>query len=145
MLGGEVANGQRVDIGFYENFINEILRTNLKNYLERRATCAGEIQEYVLLQRTIENLTNFDCDPLKTKVDLGCGFFVQAEVPDVSKITVAIGHGLFLELTQAEALDFIKKKVLMMSERLALLEEESSKLNADIKIMLENLGLLQQV
>ena len=63
----------------------------------------------------------------------------------MSKILVAIGQCFFLELTQPEALDFIPKKILMLSQRLTLLEEESSNLNADIKIMLENLGMLQQV
>jgi len=63
----------------------------------------------------------------------------------VSKISVSIGHGFFLELTQAEALDFIPKKVQLMSQRLTLLEEESSKLNADIKMMLDTLGKLQRV
>jgi len=113
--------------------------------LERRQSCAVDLQEYLTLQKTLENLTELDCDPLKTKVDLGCGFFVQAEVPDVSKISVSIGHGFFLELSLSEALDFIPKKIMLLSQRLTLLEEESSRLNADIKMMLDTLGQLQKV
>lgn len=40
----------------------------------------SDIQEYLQLLKTIKNLDEFDVNPLKTKVDLGCGFFVQAEV-----------------------------------------------------------------
>lgn len=48
--------------------------------LKARETFQAEIQDYLQLQRTIENLKELDVNPLKTKVDLGCGFFVQAEV-----------------------------------------------------------------
>jgi len=80
MVDDELEDDQRVKIEHYETFINDFLRTKLKNCLERRESCAGEIQEYLLLQKTLENLNELDCNPLKTKVDLGCGFFVQAQV-----------------------------------------------------------------
>ena len=48
--------------------------------LKSRENYNTEIQEYLTLQKTIENLKELDTNPLKTKVDLGCGFFVQAEV-----------------------------------------------------------------
>jgi len=145
MLDGVLGEDHQLQIQHYETFINEVLRTKLKNCLESREKYAAEIQEYLELQKTLENIGELDCDPLKTKVDLGCGFFVQAEVPDVSKISIAVGFGFFLELTLLEALDFVPKKILLMSERLSLLEQESSNLNADIKLMLQTLGELQQI
>ena len=72
-------------------------------------------------------------------------FFFALSRPDVSKISVSIGHGFFLELSLSEALDFIPKKIMLLSQRLTLLEEESSRLNADIKMMLDTLGQLQKV
>nr|SVE85925.1 EOG090X0MWD [Daphnia pulicaria] len=126
-----------------ETFVNEVLKNKLKNCLIARENHQTEIQEYLQLKKTIENLNELDVNPLKTKVDLGCGFFVQAEVPDVSTILVSIGYGFFLELTRAEACSFITKKVDQISERVKALEEEASHINADIKMMIATLGQLQ--
>nr|CAG4643669.1 EOG090X0MWD [Ilyocryptus agilis] len=127
----------------YETFLNEVLKEKLKCCLEARTGYCSEIEEYLQLQKTIKGLGELDTKPLKTKVDLGCGFFVQAEVPDTSKILIAVGFGFFLELTAEEACTFISKKVDLLNEKVKFLEEESSHISADIKMMLNNLGQLQ--
>jgi prefoldin subunit 5 len=63
--------------------------------------------------------------------------------PDVSTVFVSIGFGFFLELTRAEACNFITKKVDQISKRVKALEEEAFHINADIKMMLTTLGQLQ--
>lgn len=63
--------------------------------------------------------------------------------PDVSTVFVSIGFGFFLELTRAEACNFITKKVDQISIRVKALEEEAFHINADIKMMLNTLGQLQ--
>nr|CAG4637553.1 EOG090X0MWD [Ceriodaphnia reticulata]SVE73356.1 EOG090X0MWD [Ceriodaphnia reticulata] len=129
----------------YEALVNEVLRNKLKICLKTRETYSTEIQEYLTLQKTIENLKELDVNPLKTKVDLGCGFFVQAEVPDVSTVLVSIGYGFFLELTHHEACSFITKKIKQINERVKALEEEATHINADIKMMLNTLAQLQGI
>nr|CAG4639731.1 EOG090X0MWD [Daphnia magna]SVE80550.1 EOG090X0MWD [Daphnia magna]SVE81117.1 EOG090X0MWD [Daphnia magna]SVE82323.1 EOG090X0MWD [Daphnia magna]SVE82886.1 EOG090X0MWD [Daphnia magna] len=129
----------------YEKFVNEVLRSKLKSCLAARENYVSDIQEYLQLLKTIKNLDEFDVNPLKTKVDLGCGFFVQAEVPDVSTILVSVGFGFFLELTLTEACTFITKKVEQIGGRVKVLEEEASHIKADIKMMLNTLGQLQGV
>nr|CAG4642248.1 EOG090X0MWD [Eurycercus lamellatus] len=127
----------------YETFVNDVLRNKLKHCLKAREVCCSEIQEYLQLLKTLQNLKELDTNPLKTQVDLGCGFFVQAEVSDVSKILVSVGFGFFLELTHEETSSFVAKKVALLEERVKSLEEESSHINADIKMMLNTLGHLQ--
>nr|SVE74610.1 EOG090X0MWD [Daphnia barbata] len=129
----------------YEKFVNEVLRSKLKSCFLARENYLSEIQEYLQLKKTIENLMELDVNPLKTKVDLGCGFFVQAEVPDVSMIFVSVGYGFFLELTHPEACSFIGKKVEQLRECAKVLEDEASHINADIKMMLNTLGQLQGI
>nr|SVE75555.1 EOG090X0MWD [Daphnia dolichocephala] len=129
----------------YEKFVNEVLRSKLKSCFVARENYLSEIQEYLQLKKTIDNLNELDVNPLKTKVDLGCGFFVQAEVPDVSMIFVSVGFGFFLELTHPEACSFIIKKVEQLGERVKVLEDEASHINADIKMMLNTLGQLQGI
>lgn len=63
--------------------------------------------------------------------------------PDVSKILISVGFGFFLELTHLEAFSFIAKKVELLNKRVKAFEEESSQINADIKMMLNTLGQLQ--
>lgn len=132
-------------IQYYETAVNEVLRTKLKLCLDKREACCTEIQEYQQLQSNITNLKNIDTNPFKTKVDLGCSFFVEAEVPDVSKVFVAVGFGFFLELTREEAISFIPKKVELLKERLKQLEDTSANIEADIKTMLGILADLQNL
>nr|CAG4647608.1 EOG090X0MWD [Megafenestra aurita]SVE92815.1 EOG090X0MWD [Megafenestra aurita] len=129
----------------YETFINEVLRSKLRTCLKAREDYQSEIQDYLQLQRTIQGLKELDGNPLKTKIDLGCNFFVQAEVPDVSMILVSVGFGFLLELNHTEAIEFITKKIKQITERVKSLEEETSYINADIKMMLQNLGQLQGI
>ncbi|NWS08756.1 UXT protein, partial [Motacilla alba] len=48
--------------------------------------------------------------PLHTQVDLGCNFFVSAEVPDPRRVFVALGFGFFAELTLPEALRHLERR-----------------------------------
>uniref|UniRef100_A0A3Q4M2T7 Ubiquitously-expressed, prefoldin-like chaperone n=1 Tax=Neolamprologus brichardi TaxID=32507 RepID=A0A3Q4M2T7_NEOBR len=54
---------------------------------------------------------------LKTDVDLGCNFYVQAEVEDSSRMFVAVGYGFFVEMTHDEALRFIEKKTSQLTHK----------------------------
>nr|CAG4635235.1 EOG090X0MWD [Alona affinis] len=127
-----------------EAFVNDVLKTKLRLTLKAREAYLNEVQEYLQLQTTLENLTKeIDINPLKTKVDLGCGFYVNAEVPDVSKVFVSIGFGFFLELTHEEALSFVTKKVDLLTLRIKALEEESVQITSDIKMLVQTLGQVQ--
>nr|KAG5708449.1 hypothetical protein BaRGS_026176 [Batillaria attramentaria] len=66
----------------YETFLNERLREDLRKILESRDKIYGQIAEYLQLKTVIEKLKEDGADKkqLKTKVDLGCNFYVQANV-----------------------------------------------------------------
>ncbi|KAG7220380.1 hypothetical protein INR49_018218 [Caranx melampygus] len=97
----------------YENFINEVLRRDLQRAMQESGS-----------QR------------LKTDVDLGCNFYVQADVEDSSRIFVAVGYGFFVEMTYDEALRFIEKKTKQLTK-------DSAKIKANICMVLEGLRELQ--
>ena len=89
-------------IQHYERFLNEVLRTKLRwclklivlwvlliilstflqsrECLNARETFITDIHDYLQLKKSLENFNEIDTEPLKTKVDLGCGFFVQSKV-----------------------------------------------------------------
>ncbi|TDG95828.1 hypothetical protein EPR50_G00244860 [Perca flavescens] len=64
----------------YENFINEVLKRDLQKVMEQRDSVYEKISQYLQLKNTIQSLQESGLQQLKTDVDLGCNFFVQAEV-----------------------------------------------------------------
>ncbi|XP_078520909.1 protein UXT isoform X2 [Lissotriton helveticus] len=100
----------------YEKFINEVLQQDLQKVLEQRDVIYEKIAQYLQLKNVVERLQESEQEVLKMQVDLGCNFFVDAEVPDPSKVFVAIGYGFFAELTLAEALKFIEKKSQLLTK-----------------------------
>ncbi|XP_072026474.1 protein UXT homolog [Amphiura filiformis] len=131
----------------YEKFVNEVLRRDLKNVLDTRDEIYGKIAEYLELKTVIEKIQDSELGSgeLKTKIDLGCNFYVQAKVPDASKIFVQVGFGFFVEFTLAEALKFIDKKVKHLTESTDKLTKNSAQIKAHIKLVYEGLRELQNL
>ena len=128
----------------FETFLNEKLRPDLKSVLEDRDKIYEEIAEYLSLKNSIEALqtTGFP-KPLKTRVDLGCNFYMRANVAEPEKIFVDVGLGFFLELGPKEAIEFIDKKTKFLQTKADNLTEESTKIKANIKIVIHGLRELQ--
>ncbi|XP_029283595.1 LOW QUALITY PROTEIN: protein UXT [Cottoperca gobio] len=129
----------------YENFVNEVLKRDLEKVLEQRDSVYEKISLYLQLKNTIQSLQESGSQQLKTDVDLGCNFFVQAEVEDSSKIFVAVGYGFFLEMNYDEALRFIEKKTSQLTAFTEQLTKDSAKIKANIRMVLEGLRELQGV
>ncbi|RDD36799.1 Protein UXT-like protein [Trichoplax sp. H2] len=129
----------------FEQFINEKLKGDLALVNERRESVCQQIANYLKLRQSIENLQLLgeDGKTLRSKVDLGCNFYVQANVNDTSKIFVSVGFGFYLELTLDEAIKFMGKKIAHLTEINQKLTVEASKIKANIKIVLEKLAQLQ--
>ncbi|XP_070559062.1 protein UXT-like [Ptychodera flava] len=131
----------------YERFVNEVLRADLRKVYESRDKLYSQISEYLQLRTVIEKIQESELEKngLKTRVDLGCNFYVQATVPDASRIFVAVGFGFFVEFTLPEALRFIEKKIKLLTEQTEKLTKDSAKIKAHIKLVLEGLKELQGI
>lgn len=130
----------------YEKFVNEKLREDLRRLLEQRDTIYGQISEYLQLKTTIEQIKAAGItEDLKTKVDLGCNFYVQANVPDATRILVFVGFGFFLELTLDEALKFIDKRTKFLTENTDRLTSDIVKVKSNIRLVLEGLREIQSL
>lgn len=130
----------------FEQFLNEQLKPDLEHCLKRRDLIYQESADYLSLRNSIEAIQKAELPegkPLKTKVDLGCNFYAQAKVTQPQKVFVDIGFGFFLEMTHQEATDFIEKKRQFLDQKADALTEESTKLKANIKIVLEGLREIQ--
>jgi prefoldin alpha subunit len=76
---------------------------------------------------------------------LGCNCYVNASVPDPSKIFVDVGLDFFVELTLEEALNFIGKKTKTLEKQVEELRDQACVIKANIKLTLEGLRELQGV
>lgn len=132
----------------YESFLNDRLKPDLKLVLEERDKIYSEIAEYLALKSSITSIQKTGLKEgklLKAKVDIGCNFYCQAVVDDPSKVIVDIGFDFFVELTQAEALAFIEKKVKLLETKAETLTDESCKVKANIRLTLEGLREIQNL
>ncbi|XP_035692906.1 protein UXT homolog [Branchiostoma floridae] len=129
----------------YEKFLNERLKVDLQKTLDSRDEIYAKMSEYLQLKTNIERMqeVDFPKGELRTKVDLGCNFYVQAKVPDVSKIFVAVGFGFYVEFTHSEALKFIDKKIEHLTEHAERLTKDSGRIKAHIRLVIEGLKELQ--
>ncbi|XP_047222098.1 protein UXT [Girardinichthys multiradiatus] len=127
----------------YEVFINDVLRRDLRKVLEQRDQVYEKISQYLQLKNTIQSLQEAGSQQLKADVDLGCNFYVQAQVDDSSRIFVAVGFGFFVEMNLDEALRFIDRKTTQLTAFTEQLTQDSAKIKAHIRMVLEGLRELQ--
>jgi prefoldin alpha subunit len=138
-------------VEIYEQFLNEKLRNDLNIVLNERDKIFTEIAEYLQIKNTIENIiqtspsSNQELVEMKTKVDLGCNFYVNAVVQDPSRIFIAIGYGFFLEMTLDEALKFIEKKTKILNSTADELSEQAAVIKANIRIVMFGLKEIQNI
>lgn len=122
----------------YETYINEVLKSDLNRICRQLDEVNTDLAEYQALQKTINLLGELkDTNQVyKTMMDIGCNFFMETRVEDLSHISLDIGQGCYLELTLNEALKFLRSKLDFLTSKQGLLSEKSAKIKAHIKLML---------
>ncbi|XP_077545968.1 uxt prefoldin-like subunit [Haemaphysalis longicornis] len=129
----------------YETFLNDVLKEDLRKCLEERDAVCAKLAELLQLRTVVERIQEVEAnkESFRTQVDLGCNFYVQAVVPDVSKIFVQVGMGFFVELTHEEALWFIGRREALLETELQRISKESANIKAHIQMVLQGLRELQ--
>ena len=90
-------------IAEYERFIGERLQPDLLAAEEARARAQREIAQWEGLVANARGLQERGQEELRTMVDLGSQVYCQAEVPDTSRLFVAVGLGFHAEMTLVRA------------------------------------------
>eukprot|EP00457_Paulinella_chromatophora_P019203 gb/GEZN01020793.1/.p1 GENE.gb/GEZN01020793.1/~~gb/GEZN01020793.1/.p1 ORF type:complete len:162 (+),score=26.50 gb/GEZN01020793.1/:166-651(+) len=124
----------------FQSFIDEKLKPDLKQVLDTRDKLYQRISDYQVLGRNIELLQQQSLTKLKTQVDLGHQFYVQAVVPDASNIFVNVGLGFCVELTLQEALVFIPKKEVTLQSAARQLTEQAAAISSQIRMVQEGIA-----
>ncbi|XP_039768368.1 protein UXT isoform X2 [Ornithorhynchus anatinus] len=64
----------------YEAFVSDVLQRDLRQVLTQREEIYEQLAHYLQLKNIIERLQESADPELHTQVDLGCNFYVSAEV-----------------------------------------------------------------
>ncbi|NWZ00504.1 UXT protein, partial [Loxia curvirostra] len=120
----------------YEAFVSDVLQRDLRRVQEQR-DAVFEQQAQVLQLRSALTRLQDAAAPLRTQVDLGCNFFVNAEVPDPRRVFVALGFGFFAELTLPEALRHLERRSSLLQRLSDSLTRDGAKIRAHIRLVLE--------
>ncbi|KAF9572744.1 hypothetical protein EC968_009472 [Mortierella alpina] len=129
----------------YETFVNESLRKDLKDALDARDAIFDQTSEYLKLAKDIEVIKENGLTEMKTQIDLGSNFYVQAKIPDTKYIYVNVGFGFHAQLTLDEALNFITKKEAHLQKKAEKYTEKASQIRAHIKLVLEAMAEIMKL
>lgn len=122
----------------FETFINDVLKADLAKLAEKLDAKNTDIVEFLQLKSVITTFqnTNVKKTGFKTKVDIGNNFFIQAHVPDASKILLDVGLGHYIEFTLDEALVVINIRIKLLEQQIVNLRRAIARTNAHIKLIL---------
>lgn len=135
------ADWERRTYNQYDQFINNVLRRQLKEYDTYMQKTTRELMEFVQLKNMCQFIgENFSDGDLKTQVDIGVNFFMSAKVTDTSKILINVGLDHYIEFTLPEAIRFCEFKVRTLEKEIDLIREKSLEIRANIKLALVDMG-----
>jgi prefoldin alpha subunit len=128
---------------YYQNFVDETLKPDLQRAINQRESAYAELGQYLELKNSIEQLANQRS--VETLVNLGHEFFIEAKVPDTSKVIVDVGLGFMVEFAHAEALDFLKLKETQLEKEVEKFTNAISNIRSRITLILRGLEDLANV
>ena len=83
----------------YSKFVDETLRVRLAQVLDKREEVVRDIEAFEKLRGTVSVMRESKSSKAKSMVNIGCDIYMQAAIPDTSRIMVNVGLGFFLEFT----------------------------------------------
>lgn len=134
----------------FESFVNEKLKTDLANVLKRDEETACDIENCIqisilLTQFRDRKFTSDPCEPVKTMTDIGGNFYVETVIDDPDSVMVYLGLGFYVQMSLNDALSFLDQRKSMLQKRRENYALIASKINANIKLVLEGLRELQSI
>jgi prefoldin alpha subunit len=96
---------QTLQLTRYEKFIDQ-LQADLTDQLAKRDLVYDKISNCCKLQSQLKLIIG----KTKTKVNIGCDFFMDAVISDPSKILINVGLDYYVEMDRNEAELFLKKQ-----------------------------------
>ncbi|KAJ0173774.1 hypothetical protein K1T71_010923 [Dendrolimus kikuchii] len=129
----------------YDNFINNVLKEDLKRVEVRLQEINTEISDLVQQRHTLKVITDKNLHPngFKTQVNLGCNFFMEAAVTNTEVLLLNIGLNHYVEFTVEEAMKYLDLRIKAYEKKGEELRDKAAKTKAHIKLMLFGISELQ--
>ncbi|KAI8919652.1 Prefoldin subunit-domain-containing protein [Entophlyctis helioformis] len=122
----------------YESFVNDRLRKDLTDILDKRDKLYDRIAQLLQLRNQIEVMNTDKAGPeLKTMMNVGSDFFIKARIPDTSKIIINVGADVFLEMPLDEAMSFTDRRVKRLEAQAEQFTEKAAEIRAHIKLVMQ--------
>ncbi|XP_038206599.1 protein UXT homolog [Zerene cesonia] len=130
----------------YENFINDVLREDLRILHLKLQQINAEISDLIQQKHSLKVITDKKIHPdgFKTQVNLGCNFFMEASVTDTSHLLMNIGLNHFLEFSLEEANKYLDARIKVFEQKAEELICKAAETKAHIKLMLFGINELQE-
>lgn len=119
-----------------ESFVTDVLQRDLAMYDQQLQRINTQIEEFHQLANTVKNVQKHLGTGFKTKMNIGANIYMQARVPDPSKILLHLGKNVYVEFPLDEALKYIDLKARVLTKEADVVREESIKTRARIKLAL---------
>ena len=118
----------------FEALISERLRVELQAVQDERDRLYERISHLMELRNNMMMLQDRGSGAMKTQINLGCNFHVQARVPDTSWVYVNVGLGFHAQMTPAEAIAFSTQQEEALGKTVEALTQRAAKIKAQIKL-----------
>lgn len=133
----------------FESFVNEKLKTDLAHVLKLDEEAANDIENCIqlsiMLKQFKERQFNPDGGPIKTLCDIGSNFYIETVIDDPNSTMVYLGLGFYQQMTLDEAIAFLDKRKAMLETKRKGFTAAASKINVNIRLVLEGLRELQSI
>ena len=135
-MSSEAASSSAAEAAQLEELINETLRSELQSVLDARDRLYERMAACLELRTNCKQLLESGQRSLKTMVNLGSDFYVQAHVPDTGWLYVDVGLGFHAQMTLDEACAFATQRETALNARAEELTQRATRLKARIKLAL---------
>lgn len=135
---------RRQKIDKLEEIIEEQLKVELQRVHDERTALQKRTTDVLELRNNVRLLQEQKQSSLKTMVNLGSDFYVQARVPDTQWIYVSVGLGFHPQMTLAEAETFCMQREATLTASSEALTERAAQLKARIKLAMGAIDEMMQ-
>lgn len=127
-----------------DDFLHKRLQVDLENKLLNRDKLRQKKEGFESLEQNVALLQKSNQSKLVTRVDMGGGVSMQAEVENLSRIFVDVGLGFHVECDLDEARTVAQRREQFYQGLLDACEREIGNIRAHIQLVIHALSVTQQ-
>jgi len=140
----------------YQQFIDKTLRRDLATCTQITEKIQQKHNEYSALRQSLVALQSAheserassgeeEVGPMKTRINIGNEFYMQAVVPNPTYVFVDVGLGFHVELRLDEAVRWIDEKLPTLQKRIDRLKQQTADIQSKIKLVYEGIAQIMQL